>query len=72
MIAYHSLEDRLVKTRFAALLRGCICPPNLPVCACGREPEFRKALRRACRPSEAEVARNRRARSAILRVYEKI
>ena len=72
VIAYHSLEDRLVKTRFAELVRGCICPPDLPVCACGRKPRFRSVLRKAQRASPDEVRINRRARSAILRVCEKI
>ena len=72
VIAYHSLEDRLVKAKFAELLRGCVCPPKLPVCVCHREPQFKAALRKPCRPSAEEVTRNRRARSAILRVYEKI
>ena len=72
VIAYHSLEDRLVKTRFAELIRGCICPPGLPVCACGRKPLFKSVLRRPQRASQDEVRANRRARSSILRIYEKI
>lgn len=72
VIAYHSLEDRLVKTRFAGLIRGCICPPGLPVCACGRKPLFKSVLRRPQRASQDEVRANRRARSSILRIYEKI
>lgn len=71
VIAYHSLEDRLVKTKFAPLLRGCICPPDLPVCACGLQPSFRKAVPRT-RASAMEIESNRRARSATLRIFEKL
>ena len=71
-MAYHSLEDRLIKQKMAALIRGCICPPEIPVCVCGREPTFKKANRRPSRAGADEVQRNRRARSAILRVYEKL
>ncbi len=71
-IAYHSLEDRIVKNRFAAGATGCICPPGLPVCGCGRTAELRILTRKPIRASEAEVASNRRARSAILRAAEKV
>ena len=71
IVAYHSLEDRLVKTKFAPLLRGCICPPDLPVCACGLHPSFRKAVPRT-RASALEIESNRRARSATLRIFEKL
>lgn len=71
-MAYHSLEDRLIKRKMAALIRGCICPPEIPVCVCGREPTFKKVNRRPSRAGADEVQRNRRARSAILRAYEKI
>ena len=70
VIAYHSLEDRLVKSFFERLVKGCICPPRLPVCACGRKPEFLKLLR--CRPQAKEIQRNPRARSAIMRVFERV
>jgi 16S rRNA (cytosine1402-N4)-methyltransferase len=72
VIAYHSLEDRAVKRRFAALERGCICPPALPVCRCGRRPLLRRVPRRAVRAGEREVHANARARSARLRVAERL
>jgi 16S rRNA (cytosine1402-N4)-methyltransferase len=72
VIAYHSLEDRAVKRRIAALERGCICPPELPVCVCGRRPQLRRVTRRAVRPGETEVRANPRARSARLRVAERL
>lgn len=71
VIAYHSLEDRLVKRRFAAGASGCICPPELPECVCGQAPELRLLTRRPLRPTSAEVAANPRARSARLRAGEK-
>jgi 16S rRNA (cytosine1402-N4)-methyltransferase len=70
-LSYHSLEDRLVKQAIADGLKGCICPPDLPVCACGREPELR-VLVRGEQPSDAEVAVNPRAASARLRAAERI
>jgi 16S rRNA (cytosine1402-N4)-methyltransferase len=67
VIAFHSLEDRIVKRFFQKLEKGCICPPDFPICACGREPELRRLNRRAIRPSADEVALNPRAASARLR-----
>jgi 16S rRNA (cytosine1402-N4)-methyltransferase len=72
VISYHSLEDRAVKRRIAALERGCICPPELPVCRCGRRPELRRVTRKAIRPGAAELRSNPRARSARLRVAERL
>jgi 16S rRNA (cytosine1402-N4)-methyltransferase len=72
VIAYHSLEDRLVKQRFRELERGCVCPPRSPVCTCRRRPTLRRVTRRAVRPSEAEVRDNPRARSARLRAAERL
>ena len=72
VMAYHSLEDRLVKQHFAALVRGCICPPRMPICTCGRNPSFKRVGHKLQRASEAEVKQNTRARSAVLRIYEKI
>ncbi len=72
VISYHSLEDRIVKRRFAAGASGCECPPDFPVCICGRVPQLRLLARKGFRPSEAEVAANPRARSAVMRVAEKV
>jgi 16S rRNA (cytosine1402-N4)-methyltransferase len=72
VIAYHSLEDRVVKNRFRDEQRGCICPPRTPVCACGRTPRLRVLTRRAVRPSPDEVRANPRARSARLRAAERL
>ncbi|MFZ0494064.1 MAG: 16S rRNA (cytosine(1402)-N(4))-methyltransferase RsmH [Acidimicrobiia bacterium] len=72
VISYHSLEDRIVKQRFAMGAEGCVCPPDLPVCGCGRTAEIRILTRRPMTPSEEEVARNPRARSAKLRAAEKV
>lgn len=71
VISYHSLEDRIVKRRFVAGAAGCECPPELPVCACGREPELRLITRKPVMASANEIADNPRARSARLRVAEK-
>ncbi|MGQ0849449.1 MAG: 16S rRNA (cytosine(1402)-N(4))-methyltransferase RsmH [Actinomycetota bacterium] len=71
-IAYHSIEDRVVKARFAAAVGGCVCPPELPVCGCGASPQFRSLTRGAKKPSADELSINRRARSARLRAVEKV
>jgi 16S rRNA (cytosine1402-N4)-methyltransferase len=71
-ISFHSLEDRRVKRFLAERARGCICPPDLPVCGCGREPEAALLTRRSIVPSTAEIARNPRASSARLRAAEKL
>jgi 16S rRNA (cytosine1402-N4)-methyltransferase len=71
-ISFHSLEDRLVKSFFIVESKDCICPPQQPVCTCGHRATLRIVTRRPVRPSEAEVAANPRARSARLRVAEKI
>ena len=71
-ISFHSLEDRRVKRFLAERARGCICPPDLPVCACGREPEAELLTRRAAAPDAEEVAANPRSRSAHLRAAVKI
>lgn len=66
-VSFHSLEDRAVKTAFRELARGCVCPPDLPVCACGRSPLAKVLTPRPVQPSDEEVRRNPRARSARLR-----
>ena len=71
-ISFHSLEDRRVKRFLADRARGCICPPDFPICACGREPEAELVTGRAVAPSAGEVADNPRARSGRLRVARKL
>jgi 16S rRNA (cytosine1402-N4)-methyltransferase len=71
-ISFHSLEDRRVKRFLAARAQGCVCPPDLPVCACGREPEAALLTRRSIVPSAQEVQRNPRASSARLRAARKL
>jgi 16S rRNA (cytosine1402-N4)-methyltransferase len=71
-ISYHSLEDRIVKGEFNERARGCTCPPDLPVCACGNTAEVRVLTRKAVRAGEEEIAVNNRARSAVLRAVEKV
>ena len=71
-ISFHSLEDRRVKRFLADRARGCICPPDLPACACGRTPEADVLTRRAVGPTPGEVAENPRARSGRLRVARKL
>jgi 16S rRNA (cytosine1402-N4)-methyltransferase len=67
VISFHSLEDRLVKRFMRDKERGCVCPPDFPVCVCGKEPELRALGRKAVRPSSREVAANPRSASARLR-----
>jgi 16S rRNA (cytosine1402-N4)-methyltransferase len=71
-ISFHSLEDRRVKQFLAERARGCICPPELPVCVCGREPEAELLARRAVAPGADEIAANPRSKSAHLRAAVKI
>ena len=71
-LAYHSLEDRIVKRAIAEGLRGCVCPPDLPICGCGRTPELRVVGSRHEEPTEAEIAANPRAASARLRAAERV
>ncbi len=71
-ISFHSLEDRRVKQFFAELARGCVCPPDLPVCACGRTPLAELVSRRAIKPSPGEIAQNPRSRSGRLRCAIKL
>ena len=72
VISFHSLEDRIVKRFFRAEARGCECPPDFPVCTCGRDPVLRVLTSRAVRPDAREVALNPRSQSARLRVAEKV
>ena len=71
-ISFHSLEDRLVKRFLAARARGCVCPPDLPICVCGHEPEAELLTRRAVAPTPGEVAANPRSKSAHLRAARKL
>ena len=72
VISYHSLEDRIVKRFIARERRGCVCPPDLPVCACGREPRLAPVGPQPQVPTSDEIARNPRSRSARLRAARRI
>jgi len=72
VISFHSLEDRLVKTRFRQLQKGCICPIDIPQCVCGRKSVLKVITKKPIVPTEDEVKKNPRARSAKLRVAEKV
>jgi 16S rRNA (cytosine1402-N4)-methyltransferase len=72
IISFHSLEDRLVKEYFRRESRDCICPPRQPVCTCGHKATLKEISRKPIAPGEAEIAANPRARSAKLRVVEKL
>ena len=71
VITFHSLEDRIVKRKFQGLAQGCICPPEFPVCVCGRTPKIKLVSRKPIVSGEEELSENPRARSAKLRVAEK-
>ena len=71
VITFHSLEDRIVKQKLRDLATGCICPPEFPVCVCGRTPKMKLVTRKPIVSGEAELEENPRARSAKLRVAEK-
>ena len=72
VITFHSLEDRIVKNAMAEAAKGCTCPPSFPVCVCGRRPQVRVITRKPIVSGDEELERNPRARSAKLRVCEKI
>ena len=72
VITFHSLEDRIVKNAMAQAARGCTCPPEFPVCVCGKKPTLRLVSRKPVTASEAELNENPRSRSAKLRVGEKL
>ena len=72
IITFHSLEDRMVKTSFKKQENPCTCPPDFPVCVCGKKPKGKVVTRKPILPSEEELERNTRSKSAKLRVFEKI
>ena len=72
VIAYHSLEDRIVKTHFRDAARSCSCPPQVPICICGGQATLQLLTRRPLRPSDEEIRQNPRARSARLRAAERL
>ena len=72
VITFHSLEDRIVKNAMASAAKGCTCPPNFPVCVCGKKPQVKIITRKPIVSGEDELERNPRARSAKLRICEKI
>lgn len=72
VITFHSLEDRIVKTAMADAAKGCTCPPTFPVCVCGKKPKVRKITSKPITAAEEELADNPRARSAKLRICEKL
>ncbi len=72
VLSYHSLEDRLVKQAMVDWERKCMCPPDFPVCVCGKAPLFKRLIKKGLRPSQKEIEENPRARSAILRAAERI
>jgi len=72
VISYHSLEDRIVKQFLKYWENPCTCPEELPICSCGRKPEIKILTKKAIKSSAAEIAKNNRARSAVLRVGEKL
>ena len=72
IITFHSLEDRIVKQRFAGWCKGCTCPPDFPVCVCGNKPKGKLVCRKPLEASEEELDANPRSRSAKLRIIEKL
>ena len=72
VISFHSLEDRIIKKTMQELATGCTCPPNFPVCVCGKKPKMKLISRKPITPGDGELTENPRARSAKLRVAEKL
>lgn len=72
IISYHSLEDRLVKQKMAEWEKPCTCPPDFPVCVCNRAPLFKRLFKKGLKPDSNEIKNNPRARSAIMRIAERI
>ena len=71
IITFHSLEDKIVKENFKVNENPCICPPDFPVCVCGRKPKGRIITKKPVLPSEEEIEENSRSKSAKLRVFER-
>ena len=72
ILTFHSLEDRMVKQKFAAYCQGCTCPPDFPVCVCGKQPRARLINRKPIEADAGELAQNSRSKSAKLRILEKL
>ena len=72
VLSFHSLEDRIVKQQLKALEKGCSCPPQLPMCVCGQNPQVNILTKKVVRPTTEEIIANPRARSTRLRAAEKI
>ena len=72
VITFHSLEDRIVKNAMANAAKGCTCPPSFPVCVCGKKPQVKLVSRKPIVSGDEELERNPRARSAKLRICEKL
>ena len=72
IITFHSLEDRIVKNGYAAAAKGCTCPPDFPVCVCGKKPKIKLVNKKPILPGERELDENPRSRSAKLRIAEKV
>jgi len=72
ILSYHSLEDRMVKQTMARWEKGCTCPRELPRCACGKNPLFRRLHKKGIKPTDEEIAQNPRSRSAVLRAAERV
>ena len=72
VISFHSLEDRIIKKSLQDMATGCTCPPNFPVCVCGKKPRIRLVSRKPIVAGEVELEHNPRSRSAKLRVAEKV
>ncbi len=72
VVSYHSLEDRLIKQAMFGWENVCTCPPDLPVCACGKTPLFKRLTKKGLKPSKKEIERNPRARSAVMRAAERV
>ena len=72
ILSYHSLEDRIVKTEFRRWAADCLCPPRQPICNCGWSAKVKLLTRRKLKPTDEEIARNPRSRSAGLRAVERV